>query len=425
MTIDLSQLSSITLTKEDTIASVQSGAKWGDVFKYLNPRGFNVNGGRATNVGVSGFTLGGGLGPYTARYGFGCDAVQNFEIVLGNGTLANANSQHNSDLFKALKGGIGNLGIVTRFDYPTFKSGPLWGGTAFYNFSDIQKFYQPTVDFTNGIAKQPNGTWLITWTNNATTGITSIGNVYQYTGNATEKQYYASTDPPKSHRPLPAPFAPLAFDKVGTPTSNTFRVARLYDLIFDLNGANNTRYILSNIIFKCDTKILARVDSIAQEVLRPYMSKKIKAPYVLAQIQYQPFPRIYADQGVKSGGNVLGFDRVKDNSILFVVLFQWDDPSKDQVVLDISNDILGNVTAYTKSVPGGFRDFQYAGQDNANQDPIGSYGETNVKFLKTVSKKYDPQQVFQDLVPGGFKLGDAGKRYKQFNFNNFVPGGSN
>lgn len=57
-----------------------------------------------------------------------CDNVINFEIVLASGEIVDANETHYSDLYKALKGGGNNFGVVTRFDYKTFEQGEFWGG---------------------------------------------------------------------------------------------------------------------------------------------------------------------------------------------------------------------------------------------------------------------------------------------------------
>ena len=77
---------------------------------------------------------------------------------------------------------------------------------------------------------------------------------------------------------------------------------------------------------------------------------------------------------------------------------------------------MSNVTKYAQSV-GAYRPWQYVNYAHENEDPMGSYGHDDVKFLKSVSRKYDPGQRLQRLVPGGWKLGDAGKRKKDFNFN--------
>lgn len=73
-------------------------------------------------------TFPGGLSCFSARKGFACDNVKNFEVVLANGQIVNANAEENSDLWLALKGGSNNFGIVTRFDLLAFKQDYFWGG---------------------------------------------------------------------------------------------------------------------------------------------------------------------------------------------------------------------------------------------------------------------------------------------------------
>ncbi len=87
-----------------------------------------VSGGRLSPIGVPGLLLGGGISFYGNQYGFSCDNVINYEIVLADGSVTNANAKSNSDLFWALKGGSSNFGIVTRFDVQTFKSPKIWAG---------------------------------------------------------------------------------------------------------------------------------------------------------------------------------------------------------------------------------------------------------------------------------------------------------
>lgn len=324
-------------------------------------------------------------------------------------------AKQNPDLFKALKGGSGNLGLVTRFDLVAFASGPLWGGLAIYGYADLPKFFQPFVDFTNDIVTNPYGSLITLWSHNGTDGTTTILNIYEYTGNATEKPYYTSNDPESAPKPFPRPFANFTFDKVGKPSANTLRVASLTNLTTELNSPYGYRNVYGPLIFKATTPILAKVNQIIEEVLKTTYKNP---PYYFAQVQYQPIPRVFADHSLERGGNVLGLDRVKDNSILLSFLIAWSDPAKDDVVRQLSEAVLGNVTAYTQSV-GAYRPWEYVNYAFEDQDPIGSYGSDNVQFLKTVSAKYDPGQTFQKLVPGGWKLTDAGKRKKQFNFNQF------
>ena len=420
VTIDLRSMNKTTLSDDKKTASIGPGAKWGDVYRTLNPLGYGVPGGRASTVGVSGLTTGGGNSFYAARFGFVCDNVRNFEVVLGNGTVVDANGQENPDLFKGLKGGFGNLGIVSRFDIVAFKAGPLWGGVAFYyGFEAIFATIKPFVDFTNQIDNDPFGSLIQLWYHTPVDNKITQLNLYEYTGNATEKQYYTHLDPEDSTKPFPAPFENFTFSgPVGKPAANTLRVADQGNLTDELVLPLTFYNIFGPACFTANVTVFTEVTRILQRILQPYIDNPNSAPYTEAQGQFQPLPRVFSDHSLERGGNVMGLDRYPDNNILFLTVLVWTDPAKSDEIHALNDYMLGNITQYTKSV-GAFKPWQYINYAYESQDPIGSYGTNNVRFLKKVSREYDPAQVFQNLVPGGFKLGDAGNRMEQFNFNHF------
>ena len=76
-----------------------------------------------------------------------CDNVLNYEVVLADGRIVNANAQENADLWLALKGGSSNFGIVTRFDMQTFPQGSIWGGTIHYDISTAPQQLEAFSDF--------------------------------------------------------------------------------------------------------------------------------------------------------------------------------------------------------------------------------------------------------------------------------------
>ncbi|CRK24906.1 hypothetical protein BN1723_013406 [Verticillium longisporum] len=88
--------------------------------------------------GVGGLSLGGGASFHTGKRGFTCDDIVNYEIVLADGTIANANAVENPGLHRASRGGGNNFGIVTRFDLQTFEDakGGLYGGLLFLTCDD-------------------------------------------------------------------------------------------------------------------------------------------------------------------------------------------------------------------------------------------------------------------------------------------------
>lgn len=116
LTIATGYMNGTTYDVDTTIASVQPGARWGAVYDALDPFGVTAAGGRADVVGVGGFVTGGGYSFYAGTMGWACDAVHNFEVVLANGSVIDVNHNEHADLFQAMKGSSGNLGLVTRVD---------------------------------------------------------------------------------------------------------------------------------------------------------------------------------------------------------------------------------------------------------------------------------------------------------------------
>ncbi|RXW13917.1 hypothetical protein EST38_g11935 [Candolleomyces aberdarensis] len=119
---------------------IGTGLKWDDVYAALEPHGVSVAGGRVTDVGVGGFTLGGGYSWKTNQHGLTIDTVSAFELVKPNGDVVKVMEAHDSELFFGLKGASNNFlffkGIVTKITLKTFAQGQVWGG--FLAFTDPQ-----------------------------------------------------------------------------------------------------------------------------------------------------------------------------------------------------------------------------------------------------------------------------------------------
>jgi hypothetical protein len=126
VTLDLRGLNSIDLSEDGKTVQVGAGASWDEVYRRLDPLGHTVAGGRVAGVGVGGLTLGGGISHLSPQHGWTCDTVRNFQVVLADGTIVDANENDNADLFFALRGGGNSFGIVTRVDLETYEQGLLW-----------------------------------------------------------------------------------------------------------------------------------------------------------------------------------------------------------------------------------------------------------------------------------------------------------
>lgn len=129
VTVNLAGLSSVDVDDDDKVARVGAGATWGQVYSRLEPQGLAVVGGRLTSVGVGGLLLGGGLSHFAGMRGWACDGIRSVELVTANGSVVpHVSASSHPDLFRALRGGGGGFGVVTRFDLDAFPQGPLWGG---------------------------------------------------------------------------------------------------------------------------------------------------------------------------------------------------------------------------------------------------------------------------------------------------------
>jgi FAD/FMN-containing dehydrogenase len=117
LVIDLSAMRSVTVDPEARTARAQGGATWGDFDRATAAYGLATTGGAISTTGIAGLTLGGGLGWLMRSYGMACDNLRSVEIVTADGEVRRASADENPDLFWAIRGGGGNFGVVTEFEY--------------------------------------------------------------------------------------------------------------------------------------------------------------------------------------------------------------------------------------------------------------------------------------------------------------------
>ena len=122
--IDLSLMQAVQVDADARLARVQAGATWAVVDRATQQYGLAAPGGVVSTTGVAGLTLGGGYGWLRRKYGLSCDNVRSAEVVTVNGRRLTASATENPDLFWGLRGGGGNFGIVTSFEFELHPIGP-------------------------------------------------------------------------------------------------------------------------------------------------------------------------------------------------------------------------------------------------------------------------------------------------------------
>jgi FAD/FMN-containing dehydrogenase len=126
------RMAEVTVDPANRTARVGAGVKWVRVIEAAAPHGLAPLNGSSSDVGVVGYTLGGGVGPLARKYGYAADHVRNLQIVTADGTIRDIDADRETDLFWAVRGGKGNFGIVTSIEIELVPVSRLYAGGIFY-----------------------------------------------------------------------------------------------------------------------------------------------------------------------------------------------------------------------------------------------------------------------------------------------------
>jgi FAD/FMN-containing dehydrogenase len=142
--IDLSLMKGIHVDAKAHTARAQGGVTWAELNRETQLHGLAVTGGVVSTTGIAGLTLGGGLGWLMGKYGLALDNLRSIEIVTAEGKVLRTSKDEHSDLFWAVRGGGGNFGVATSFEYQLYPVGPtITGGLIAHPFDrarDVLKF---------------------------------------------------------------------------------------------------------------------------------------------------------------------------------------------------------------------------------------------------------------------------------------------
>ncbi|KAJ5655255.1 hypothetical protein N7507_007205 [Penicillium longicatenatum] len=385
MTIDLANLNEITVRSDRAQTAVGAGNTWYDVYTTLQPMGLTVIGGRVSAIGVGGLTLGGGISFFSGRYGWACDNVNNYEVVLADGSIQEVSfSSPYSDLYWALRGGGNNFGIVTRFDLMTFPQGDLWAGSE-------------TFIYTPKTAAAINDAFYYLGVNAPSDPYAQVITAYAY---AQSVDAYIIASDLQYGKPVANPPILQNFTAVQGAVASTLRIVDQANLTIEFNNTNpgGFRQTYWTLTVGNNAKLMADMVAIYMDEIEPLKT----VAGIVPSLVFQPITTDMILHFSKNGGNALGLDDQGPLNLVQIDI-SWSDIADDDRILTAAQNILDGCQAAASTV-GLLNEYVYQNYASAGQDVFSGYGQKNLARLKAVSAKYDPDQVFQKLQPGYFKL---------------------
>ncbi|PGG95410.1 hypothetical protein AJ79_10070 [Helicocarpus griseus UAMH5409] len=386
--ISTRNLNQIVYDPETTSVVVGPGLQWDQILDGLEGTGRTVVGGRMGDVGVGGYLLGGGLSFLSAEYGWGANNVINFEVVLANATIVNANATSNAELYEVLKGGGNNFGIVTAFTLQTHPmETDVWGGNYVFGPEQSEDLLKAVRDFTE-YNTDDKAAIILTLERGAALNLWIMF------------LFYDGIEPPAG-----------VFDNfthIGPSIDNT--KTRSYT---DLCKANNgfilvgQRYVIATETIPLPNK--ENGDMVIKSIWDYWNSiadTVMDVPGVIATIAFQPMPRAITGKAKAMGGDMMDFEPDHDYIILeldFSYFFPASDNLVDAATQNLYNGIRNIVTEHAEAgrVPDIHRPLFM--NDLYHRQDYWQRMRTADK-ARAVAKAVDPEGFWQKRTSGGFRL---------------------
>jgi len=147
MVIDLARMRSVQVDPVRRTARAEGGAIWADVDHETQAFGLATTGGTVSDTGIGGLTLGGGFGWLMGKHGLTCDNLLSLDMVTADGQFRTVRATEHPDLFWAVRGGGGNFGVVTAFEYQLHPVGPVVAGMLLYPVAQAKSVLAHCCDF--------------------------------------------------------------------------------------------------------------------------------------------------------------------------------------------------------------------------------------------------------------------------------------
>jgi FAD/FMN-containing dehydrogenase len=372
LVIDLSRMRGVHVDAQTQRVLVQGGATWGDVDRETLAFGLVAPGGIVSETGVAGLTLSGGLGWMRNKYGLSCDNLIGAEVVTADGKLVKTSASENPELLWALKGGGGNFGVVTNFEFQLHPLDPVVQVcVVFYPVEDGASILKRWRDWVVTTPPEVSSA-AIAWTGPASEhlpppvhGKSFIGTGAVYAGRVSDGE--------KALEPLRHFGTPLAELVMPMP----FRMfQQAFDWAFPLDGSIRSYWksLYSNEFSDAEIDIL--VEAISNKT----------SPYSLVNIPHmgsvvRDVPQDAAAFATRSAPFMISLDG------------NWTDPADNgQSHIAWVRDTWEKLRPYSD----GSVYLNFVGAEDRDADALthAAYG-SNYERLVTIKRRYDPDNMFR------------------------------
>ena len=357
--IDLAPMKGIHVNPANRTARAQGGVLWKEFNRETQLHGLATTGGVVGSTGIAGLTLGGGLGWLMPKYGLALDNLKSAEMVMADGSVRRAAADENPDLFWAIRGGGGNFGIASSFEFGLHHVGPMIAGGLvahpFPNGRNVLRFFRETCEtlpdemmMVAGLLTAPDGS-----------GNKLVGLVAAHAG--TLAQGEAALKPIKA-------FGPPVLDAMG-PISYSAQNG-LLDASMPRGALNYWKaHFVKDLTDDCIDAIL---DAFA------------KCPSPMSQMVIEHFHGTASRVPVTDTACAM---RLTGYNV--VIVSQWTDEKDTERGIAWARDTYAALGPYL----GTTRYVNYLGTDEAGDPAAVAYGQ-NYARLKELKKKYDAENVF-------------------------------
>jgi FAD/FMN-containing dehydrogenase len=364
--VDLSGMRDVVVDAERRTARAGGGTTWADFDRATSQHGLATTGGAISTTGIAGLTLGGGLGWLMRSYGMTCDNLIDAEVVTADGQLRRASEDENPDLLWALRGGGGNFGVVTTFEYQLHPVSTILGGMllypltrardAFRLYRDVAKWAPDKLTVFAGMLHSPDGIPLVAF-------------LVCYNGPVDEGERVI-----KAIRDFGAPAA----GEIG-PMPYT-ALQSMLDAGFPSGLHVHWRSEF--------------VKSISDELIETVVSAYERVPSPLSAILFEQF-----------GGAVRRVPREataydqRESDFNLVIVSRWADPAHAERNVQWARSLSDAVRGYTT----GQVYVNYIGAGEAPDRVRAAFGPDKFAKLSAIKRKYDPTNLFrlnQNIPPG-------------------------